>query len=91
MQQAIPMTDDDAPTIEHPAVQEAAPAPKLVYFALLVQGPSTQPELVETTALPQRTVRYALDRLDEMTPQAIDDEVNYRDARQDVYRAITPG
>jgi len=89
MQQATPMTDDDATTIEHPAVDELPPSAKLVYYALRDHGPSTQQELLQATALARQTLRYALDQLQEA--DAVTSELKYNDARQRLYRPTNPG
>lgn len=47
-------------------VREMAPAPTLVFKALEYgQEPMTKQDLTEETLLPDRTVRYALNQLDE--------------------------
>lgn len=40
------------------------PSAKLVYIALVADGPMTQGEVADETMLPPRTVRSALDRLE---------------------------
>lgn len=59
------------------------PSCKLVYKALEYEGPLTQPELADETALPKRTVRYALDRLQEA--DELHSEPVLDDARQKRY------
>ena len=63
------------------------PSAKLVYKILEYEGPLTQQALCEQTLLPPRTVRYALDRLEDaglVTP-----EVYLADARQTLYSPVS--
>lgn len=69
------MTDTDGRLIPED-LHDAPPAPRLVYLALEhADDPVTTTQLVETTGLPERTVRDAINRL--------------RD--RDVARTYTPG
>ncbi len=49
-------------------------------------GPLTQKGIVEESMLSARTVRYALERLDEVG--IIDEDVYFADARQNLYEVI---
>ncbi|MFP4530706.1 MAG: MarR family transcriptional regulator [Halodesulfurarchaeum sp.] len=69
-------------------LDDLPPSAKLVYKVLEYDGPLTQKELVEESMLSARTVRYALDRLDDC--ECIDERVYFQDARQSLYRIPTP-
>lgn len=45
------------------ALEDLPPSPSYVYYVLQREGPLTQPEIAEETTLPKRTVRWALERL----------------------------
>ena len=45
------------------ALDELPPSAKLVYKALEMEGSHTTAELEECTGLPERTLRYAVERL----------------------------
>lgn len=66
-----------------PAITEMPPATRLVAFSLGVNGEQTQREIIATTGLAQRTVRNALDRMDDR--DIIEERINMHDARQTVY------
>ncbi|MFW5965729.1 MAG: ArsR family transcriptional regulator [Halodesulfurarchaeum sp.] len=69
-------------------LEELPPSAKLVYKVLEYDGPLTQKRIVEQSMLSARTVRYALDRLDDC--ECIDERVYFQDARQSLYTlAIT--
>ncbi|WP_330632103.1 helix-turn-helix domain-containing protein [Halocatena halophila] len=59
------------------------PSAKLVYKVLEYNGPLTQKGIVEESMLSARTVRYALERLEEIN--AVDEDVYFADARQNLY------
>lgn len=67
------MTLDDLP-----------PSAKLVYKVLEYDGPLTQKGIAEEAMLAPRTVRYALDRLDERG--LVEEDIYFADARQSLYR-----
>jgi DNA-binding MarR family transcriptional regulator len=69
-------------------LDELPPSAKLVYKVLEYDGPLTQKRLVEESMLSARTVRYALDRLDDC--ECIEEQVYFQDARQSLYRLATP-
>lgn len=74
--------------IENDDVADLPPSAKLVYYHLQSDAPSTQQEIAAATALPIRTVRYALERLDEVG--AVASEPNFEDTRQKLYRPVDP-
>lgn len=59
------------------------PSAKLVAKVLEYDGPLTQQELSEETLLPTRTVRYALNRLEEA--DVVESRVSFTDARKRIY------
>ena len=59
------------------------PSAKLVYKVLENDGQLTQKDLVERTALPPRTVRYAIGRLKEKN--LLVERFYFIDARQSLY------
>jgi DNA-binding Lrp family transcriptional regulator len=65
-------------------LDDLPPSAKLVYKVLEYDGPMTQKELVTESMLSARTVRYALDRLDERG--VVDEEIYFADARQSLYQ-----
>jgi predicted transcriptional regulator len=62
------------------------PSAKLVYKVLEYNGPLTQKGIVEESMLSARTVRYALERLDEVG--VVDEDVYFADARQNLYEIV---
>ena len=67
------------------AVLQLPPSAKLAYKALEYEGEATQAELIRRTGLPQRTLRYALNRLADEAG-VVESEPRMTDARQSVYR-----
>lgn len=65
-------------------LHELPPSAKLVYKVLEYDGPLTQKQLVDETMLAPRTVRYALERLDEA--DTISETIYIEDARQTLYK-----
>ena len=63
------------------------PSAKLVYKVLQYNGPLTQKGIVEESMLSARTVRYALERLEEI--EVVDEDVYFADARQNLYEITT--
>ena len=63
-----------------------SPSAKLVHFMLLRERSMTQRELVQATSLPERTVRYAVDRL--IKKGLVTARHNLADARQMVYEPL---
>jgi DNA-binding MarR family transcriptional regulator len=64
-------------------IADLPPSAKLVYKVLEYNGPLTQKGIVEESMLSARTVRYALERLDEIG--VIEEDVYFADARQNLY------
>jgi predicted transcriptional regulator len=69
-------------------VADLPPSAKLVYKVLEYNGPLTQKGIVEESMLSARTVRYALERLDEVG--VIEEDVYFADARQNLYEIVEP-
>ena len=59
------------------------PSAKLVFKVLEYNGGQTQKEIVQESMLSARTVRYALERLQEI--DAVTEDVYFADARQSIY------
>lgn len=59
------------------------PSAKLVYKVLEYDGPLTQKQIVEESMLSPRTVRYAIERLDDIG--VVSESVYFADARQSLY------
>lgn len=76
------MAETDGETIA-----DLPPSAKLVYKVLEYNGPLTQKGIVEESMLSARTVRYALERLEEVG--AVDEDVYFADARQNLYEIVT--
>ena len=72
------MTLDDLP-----------PSAKLVYKVLEYDGPLTQKDIAEEAMLAPRTVRYALDRLDDR--ELVEEDIYFADARQSLYSLAPDG
>ncbi|WP_231184362.1 helix-turn-helix domain-containing protein [Haladaptatus sp. DYF46] len=64
-------------------LRELPPSAKLVAKVLETEEPLTQGQLAEESLLPDRTVRYALTRLEEQ--DLIVSRHSFRDARKQVY------
>lgn len=68
-------------------LKELPPSAKLVYKVLECSGtPSTQKDIVKSSLLPSRTVRYAIRRLKEQ--DLVDERAYLKDARQSRYRLV---
>lgn len=63
------------------------PSAKLVFKVLEYNGTLTQKGIVEESMLSARTVRYALERLEEIG--VVEEDVYFADARQNIYE-LTP-
>jgi len=59
------------------------PSAKLVYKVLEYHGAMTQKSIVEESMLSARTVRYALERLEDI--EIVSEDVYFADARQNLY------
>ncbi|OAQ52159.1 hypothetical protein HTG_14350 [Natrinema mahii] len=64
-------------------VRDLPPSAKLVAKVLEYNDTMTQQQLADETLLPSRTVRYALNRLDEAN--VIDSRFSFSDARKRLY------
>ncbi|MFC3478397.1 MarR family transcriptional regulator [Halobacterium litoreum] len=64
-------------------LSELPPSAKLVAKVLEIDSPLSQGELAEESLLPDRTVRYALNRLDD--EELVDSRYSFQDARKQVY------
>ncbi|MFC7225694.1 MarR family transcriptional regulator [Halalkalicoccus sp. GCM10025322] len=64
-------------------LSELPPSAKLVFYVLKQQSPLTQKGICDETLLADRTVRYALTRLDEN--ELIEAQISFSDARQRLY------
>lgn len=65
------------------AVRDLPPSAKLVAKVLEYDDTLTQNQLAEETLLPPRTVRYALNRLEDVG--AVESRFSFADARKRVY------
>ncbi|MFC6904613.1 helix-turn-helix domain-containing protein [Halalkalicoccus tibetensis] len=65
------------------AVRELPPSAKLVAKVLEYNETLTQSQLAEETLLPPRTVRYALNRLEE--EEVVESRFSFSDARKRLY------
>jgi len=77
-----------APVRRQAATGSLPPSAKFVLAVLAGSGQLTQKALIEQTALPSRTVRYALGRLRD--DHLIVERLNLMDARQRLYTAAGP-
>jgi len=79
-------SDETAAIAEHEYVErlrELPPSAKLVAKVLETDAPLSQSELAEESLLPDRTVRYALNRLDD--EDLVESRYSFNDARKRVY------
>lgn len=65
------------------AVASLPPSAKLVYKTLQYEGPMTQAQLADASLLPQRTVRHALNELEDV--DIVEESVYLMDARKSNY------
>ena len=73
---------------EDQPIADAPPSAKLVYKVLQYNGSLTQKGIVEKSMLSQRTVRDAIDRLQELG--IVRESVYIPDARQSLYELTVP-
>ena len=76
---AAPLSDSEYRS----RLRELPPSAKLVAKVLEIDDQLSHAELVEETLLPDRTVRYALDRLE--GESLVESRMSFRDARKRVY------
>ncbi|EMA06792.1 Winged helix-turn-helix DNA-binding [Haloarcula vallismortis] len=74
-----PFTDEEF----RDTLRELPPSAKLVAKVLEDDAPLSQGDLAENSLLPDRTVRYALNRLEES--ELVDSRYSFTDARKQVY------
>lgn len=67
-------------------LRELPPSAKLVAKVLETDAPLSQGRLAEESLLPDRTVRYALNRLEEQ--DLVESRYSFRDARKQVYYLV---
>ena len=77
------MTDSEGEELS-----DLPPSAKLVYKVLEYNGPMTQKDIVEESMLSARTVRYALERLEDI--DIVTEDVYFADARQNLYEIEAP-
>ena len=70
------------------SLDDLPPSAKLVYKVLEYDGPLTQKGIVQESMLSARTVRYALERLENIG--IVDEDVYFADARQNLYQLNEP-
>jgi DNA-binding MarR family transcriptional regulator len=80
----VEMADSDGDTLT-----DLPPSAKLVYKVLEYNGAMTQKRIVEESMLSARTVRYALERLEEI--ELVSEDVYFADARQNLYELTEVG
>lgn len=86
MQSSIRVMSDETTISARSAPTELidlSPSAKLVAKTLEYEGESTQSALAESTLLPSRTVRYALDQLEEA--EVVSSRISFVDARKRIY------
>ena len=71
------------------AIDDLPPSAKLVYKVLEYNGAMTQKQLVEESMLSARTVRYALERLEDAG--VVTEDIYFADARQSLYQVAVEG
>jgi DNA-binding GntR family transcriptional regulator len=82
-------TTDESPVAEQLSddfrerLRELPPSAKLVSKVLETDAPLSQGQLAEESLLPDRTVRYALNRLED--EDLVDSRYSFQDARKQVY------
>ena len=79
----LQMADSDGEELS-----DLPPSAKLVYKVLEYNGPMTQKDIVEESMLSARTVRYALERLEDI--EIVTEDVYFADARQNLYEIEAP-
>ena len=73
---------------EREDLDDLPPSAKLVFKVLEYNGSLTQKQIVEESMLSARTVRYALERLEELG--VVEEDVYFADARQNLYEIDGP-
>ena len=70
-------------------IDDLPPSAKLVFKVLEYNGSLTQKQIVEESMLSARTVRYALERLEDIG--VVDEDIYFADARQSLYEINCDG
>lgn len=83
------MTQQTASWTRHDGIATLSPSEKLVYLVLAEDAPLTQKELIETTRLPERTVRAAVSKLRDQS--VVTRRQSLQDARQHLYNLADSG
>ncbi len=78
-----PRSGDRSTAVIRAELRELPPSAKLVLKVLEYNGTMTQGQIAEETLLPTRTVRYALNRLEDVG--AIRSRFSFSDARKRLY------
>jgi len=65
------------------AIEDLPPSAKLVLKVLEYRGSLTQKQIIEESMLSARTVRYALERLEDIG--VVTEDIYFADARQSLY------
>lgn len=68
-------------------LRDLPPSAKLVAKVLEIESPRSQGQVAEESLLPDRTVRYALNRLED--EGLVDSRYSFQDARKQVYYLTT--
>lgn len=68
-------------------LRELPPSAKLVAKVLEIDSPLSQGQVAEASLLPDRTVRYALNRLEDK--DLVNSRYSFQDARKQVYYLTT--
>lgn len=74
--------------VSRDVLDDLPPSGKFVYYILQTEGAQTHKALQRITQLPGRSVRNALDQIDELG--LLESRSHPRDARQDIYRIEDP-
>ena len=64
-------------------LEDLPPSAKLVLKVLEYKGALTQKQIIQESMLSARTVRYALERLEEL--DVVEEDIYFADARQNLY------
>ena len=83
MSASEPFQQESTPRGSWEDVRDLPPSAKLVAKVLEYNETMTQQQIADETLLPARTVRYALNRLDE--ENVIDSRFSFSDARKRLY------
>ncbi|WP_227355680.1 MarR family transcriptional regulator [Haladaptatus salinisoli] len=73
---------------EREEIDDLPPSAKLVFKVLEYKGSLTQKQIVNESMLSARTVRYALERLEEIG--VVEEDIYFADARQNLYEITVP-